>query len=167
MKKIGMKIIVAPIEIKNHFDDLSINIPQVIPESVFEYYCSHYCQASTTGTFPCKVKDTSFHDIQSFKAFVRYVACCHTNSNFYEEHRHYSINSVTFPKSPCDLPLLLTADEYIRKFDGTCLMSEYSSLFPGMQKCFLHPAFFDLNLDRNYFSSCTQVTIWIIRTKIN
>ena len=149
LKKIGMTITVAPIEIKNHFGNLSRSIPQATPESVFEYYSSHYYQASTTGTFPCKVKDSRFHNMQSFKAFVRYVACCQTNINF--RHQIESINVVTFPMSPCNLPLLLTADEYIRKFDGTCLMSEYSSLFPGMQKCFLHPAFLDLNLDQNYF----------------
>ena len=142
LKSIGLGITVAPIKIKQHFDDLSYIIPLATRDTVFDYYSEHSKQASTTGTFPCKIEETKFESATIFKSFVKYLT---------KAVDQQSDDISQFPRSPVGMPLLLTADGYIRCFGAKCISSSFSRLFPKVQNLFLHSDFLDLRLDRNYF----------------
>ena len=77
LKSVGMKLTAAPIAIKKHFDNVSINIPEVTPENVFEYYTLHSHQACCSGKFPCMVTKSKFRDVDSFKTFIKFVTSGH------------------------------------------------------------------------------------------
>ena len=133
---IEMHITCAPYKVfralKNVCSPLSIT-----PLSVFNFFTKHY---SMMLTLPCKLEDTPFKSVQDFKLLLQYLL---------------NEKSGEFPKSPFDQPLLLTADNYLRKFSEQkkVLVSHHHKLFSSSLDEFLHPDLIDLQLSGDYYQS--------------
>ena len=157
LKAIGMKLTVAPIVIKKHFQAVSTDIKEATPENVFDYYTLYSYQAGYKGSFPCLVTKSKFVNVESLQNFIKYIACGQESIRevrVQEANRIETTKTVAiFPKPPLGFPLLLTADGYIRVFNENNLpiKSDFSGLFPNMLRLFLHPNLLDVGLDQQYF----------------
>ncbi len=157
LKAIGMKLTAASADIKEHFEEVSINIPEATEDEVFKYYSHFYNQISPTGKFPCPIHDSKFKEVKMFKTFIQFIAHCKSNvqikSRESEEHTETVKTIISFPQSPHDVPVILTADGCIRQYNegGPVIRSKFSPLFPKKSDCFLHPDLLDLELDETYF----------------
>ena len=156
LKAIGVNITAAPLFIMKHFESVSIDIPEASPENVWTFYEQHFDQASSSRKFPCHITKTNFKEIHLFKLFLKYLASNEEKvmvmDNEYEKEGDAK-TIISFPHQPYNIPLLLTADGYIRNFaeNSKVTCSEYSGLFPNMLDCFLHPDLLDLGLQESYF----------------
>ena len=147
LKKIGIQLTVAPIYIQWHLsesvsDPSESKLPLATPESVFQYYCQYYMNIG--NTFPCPVSDSVFGSVDRFITFVKYIV--------QEEHLENGTFS-KFPKSPNDIPLLLTANSMLCMFSDSdkVISSKFANIFSSCGENFLHLEMFKLKLIPNYF----------------
>ena len=146
LKRIGMKLTAAPMWIKDHFSEVELELPQAIPDTVFEYFCRFYHQISHNSTFPCHIKDTSFLNPNDFLTFTEFIVK-QVHHEDYGTHREFPDPGLF------DFPLLLTADEQLRVFsqDSKVIVSNYSYLFKKSSDKFLHPDMIKVKYDPSYF----------------
>ena len=144
LKKIGIQLTAAPIAIQRHFSDIQVSLPLASPEKIFEYYCSYYTLMSEK--FPCPITETKFESDTNFIKFVRYIV---QETHFEEIAGTY----FKFPQSPTGIPLLLTADDKLRKFpdDDRVICSKFAQLFMDCSDRLVHPEMYKLNLVPEYF----------------
>ena len=128
-----------------------MELPIASRQSVYKYYSSFYQQASETD-FPCHVRNTAFQSTDNFKKFTEYLLVPKSEPTAIPTVR-FIPGSKVFPEPPFGLPLLLTADEQLRKFDeqNKVIKSGYVRLFPKCQESFLHPDMLNMNYVAAYF----------------
>ena len=147
LERIGMNLVAAPLRLQKHFANLDTKVELPIPsrQSVYEYYSSFYQQVSETG-FPCHIRSTAFQSTNNFIKFTEY---------FIPESTAVTLNpqNKAFPESPFGLPLLLTADEQLWKFDeqNKVIKSSFVNLFPKCRESFLHPSMLKFPYMPTYF----------------
>ena len=133
-RKIGMQITEAPMWLYEHFLDLQKKLYMITRQSVYAYYSQFHSQILSYSDNP-EITDTKFGSVQKFKLFTKYV--CHEME-------------LQFPDN---IPLLLTADCHLRKFDvhNKAIRTEFSELFSDSKKRFLHPELMDVSYKNDYF----------------
>ena len=149
LRRLGILFTAAPPWIQQHFSSLEVDIPQASPDAVFEYFSKNSCQANrVSGKFPCELQDTAFEDDGSFKTFVRYI----TKKEIVEDDEN-PYSCTVFISSPFNLPLLLTADGFLRVFTDNqkVIASSHCGIFSSESERFLHPELLELKLDPKYF----------------
>ena len=149
LRRLGILFTAAPPWIQQHFSSLEVDIPQASPDAVFEYFSKNSCQANrVSGKFPCKLQDTAFEDDGSFKTFVQYI----TKKEIVEDDEN-PYSCTVFISSPFNLPLLLTADGFLRVFTDNqkVIASSHCGIFSSESERFLHPKLLELKLDPKYF----------------
>ena len=142
LNNIGMRLTEAPILVYEHFLNQQIGLCRVTKRAVFQYYSRFSSQVFSSGSLkPEHINDTKFGSVENFKVFTKYIMT--QNESFCFE----------FPTSPFNLPLLLTADEYLRCFHkrSKAIRTEFSELFSGSKDRFLHPEMMDVVYDKDYF----------------
>ena len=153
LESIGLQLTRTPLVIRKHFLSLNIELPEVTRESVFQYYSEFHQQVLETGDFPCQISDTTFKSVDHFQLFTQYLL---------HKSRDIQYHGYTeFPKEPFGLPLLLTADKQLRRFDqdNMVICSPHYKIFPHSRDKFLHPAMLKLNYVLKYFI-CESDTNW-------
>ena len=155
LESIGMNLSAASIRFRDHLSNCretgerhghKIELPPTASSlTAFEYYSMFYQQVAPTGQFPCHIKDSAFQSVEKFQKFTKYVLKESAEKKLYEYKE--------FPSSPDGLPLLLTADEKLRKFDmeDKVITSHYSKLFTDNKERFLHPAMLGVAYIHQYF----------------
>ena len=145
LEAVGMKITLAPFKIRNYIND-AVNegenkCPEISPSSVYTYYTQFYSQV-TSNQFPCDIAATTFHSVNNFKIFTRYILDKSTSSDFEE-----------FPDTPFGYPLLVTADGKLRKFDqnNKAFFSHFVEHFRQSAAYFVHPDLLDIQYSKAYF----------------
>ena len=146
---VGMLITPAPMRIrrylKNELNGKDARCPEICPNSVYNYYTLFSSQIlSLSSTFPCEVQSTMFKCVLSFKLFTQYILNCLMTTDS---------KNLEFPKPPFGYPLLLTADNKLRRFDADnkVIHSHFVDLFPMSSYHFLHPKFLDIQYSKKYF----------------
>ena len=145
LEAIGMKITLAPFKIRSYINDAvsegENECPEISPSSVYTYYTQFYSQV-TSNQFPCDIAATTFHSVNNFKIFTRYVLDKSTSSDFEE-----------FPGTPFGYPLLVTADRKLRKFNqnNKVIFSHFVEHFRQSAAYFVHPDLLDIQYSRAYF----------------
>ena len=151
LERIGMNLAAAPLRLQRHFADLEtkVELPIASRQSVYKYYSNFYQQVSETG-FPCNVENTAFQSTDNFKKFTEYLLTPEPTAIPAVGFIH---RPKVLPGPPFGLPLLLTADEQLRKFDeqNKVIKSGYVQLFPKCQESFLHPDMLKMNYVATYF----------------
>ena len=144
LKKMGIQLTAAPIIIQRHFSDIKAILPIATPEAMFTYYCSHYTLMSEE--FPCSIAETKFESVIDFIQFVKYI----TQETHLDEVAGMFFK---FVECPTGIPLLLTADEKLRKFsdDDKVICSKFAQLFMDCCNRFVHPEMYKLSLVPSYF----------------
>ena len=154
LESIGMNLSAASIRFRDHLSNCEkigerhghkIEVPPTASSlTAFEYYRMFHQQVAPLGQFPCHIKDSAFQSMEKFQKFTKYVL-----KESAERPKEYK----EFPSSPDGLPLLLTADEQLRKFDteNKVITSHYSKLFTDNKERFLHPAMLDVAYIPQYF----------------
>ena len=147
----GMVITCAPRSIRAHLSTHGLTLPTTTPRTVFTYY-SEYCEQVLPpgGRFPCDIEDTKFKTVANFSGFLSYIlAKCSTLINGTTAFVFQGPGQ-SFPEG---VPLLLTADQQIRKFDKKALVlaSKFCDLFPDSHNKFLHPDLLPLEMVSEYF----------------
>ena len=146
LKRIGINLTVAPMSVKNHFEDCGINLPTADPVTAYNYYCLHFSQVSEV--FPCPITETHFQSVEDFLKFVKYTL---QPIHLEEEAGIF----MKFPEPPDGTPFLLTSDENLHCFsesEDKVICSEFSMIFAT--ECgdkFLHPEMNKLKLTPDYF----------------
>ena len=139
---IGMTITCAPLNIIDWFHKAAdLNLPTTTACNVFKHYAVFNTQVLLMNrTFPCKIEDTKFVSIDAFKHFLWYILVDHREGH-------------CFVDSPCGLPVLLTADCWVRVYDekDKIFSSKFSHLFPKSHHRFLHPELIELHITDNIF----------------
>ena len=153
IRNIGMRLTEAPTWLYKHFLDRDKALCTVTRQSVFTYYSQFYRQVfsadqllSTYSDGPELVTETKFGSVRQFKTFTEYVL-----EPSYSEDTHF--RCLQFLHAPLNIPLLLTADGCLRKFDwnNKAIRSEFSSLFAESRDKFLHPELMDVKYVKDYF----------------
>ena len=122
LEDLGMKLTLAKSFLQDHLNEaIKVSDQKILttsPDTVFEYYCKFCAQASHSGHFPCAINESVFKNVATFKMFTEYLLKKSGSS--------LSISAVgvdtagseelTFPKTPFGHPLLLTADNQLRRF---------------------------------------------------
>ena len=151
LKRLGMQLTAAPCWIREHFAAVEVNIPKITRETVFEYYSSYV----SPDSFPCKIADTPFRNVQSFKLFVQYVV-----EKMFQTKGSKTVSFAQFQSDPFGLPLLLTADGFLRVFDknNKVLSCRFSKIYdnPKCMRYFLHPDMLSFNFNREYFVQSSE-----------
>ena len=167
LESIGMNLSVASIRFRDHLSNCGerhghkIELPPTASSpTAFEYYTMFHQQVAPMGQFPCHIKDSAFQSVEKYRKFTKYVL---KESTERLSHREYILEDSAerlshkdykeFPSNPGGLPLLLTADEQLRRFDmeNKVIRSHYSKLFTDNQERFLHPAMLDMAYIPQYF----------------
>ena len=148
LKRIGINLTAAPMFVRHHFGDCSIQLPLADPVNAYNYYCSYFFQVCEK--FPCPITETQFQSVKDFLKFINYIM----KRDYVEEESEGSIKFYSkFPDSPNGIPLLLTSDENLRYFsEEKVICSEYSVIFAA--ECgdqFLHPEMCKLRLTPDCF----------------
>ena len=146
LEAIGMKLTSAPFKLRRYLNDViqeeANKCPSISPDTVYAYYTQFVLQI-TSGRFPCDIDSTSFTSVENFKIFTRYIL------------QRSTVEVLEFPSPPFGYPLLLTADEKLRKFDqhNKVIFSHFadSELFPNSMASFVHPALLDIEYSKEYF----------------
>ena len=139
----GMRLTSARSALQYNLNDVlkksndELKFKKINPETVFDYYCEYFAQACFKCQFPCPVTDSIFKSVHVFKIFTKYL-----------------LNCFVFPKQPFGHPLLLTADNLLRRFDEAkkVLKSNYLHLFPECPEYFLHPEMAKIVCSDAYFA---------------
>lgn len=142
---IGMTITCAPLKIIYLFHKAAadMNLPTTTACDVFKHYAASSSQVLPKDcTFPCKIEDTKFKSIGAFKHLLWYILEDHI-----EGHHHCFVDSC------CGLPVLMTADCWVRIYDekDKIFASTFSHLFPKSLHRFLHPELIDLRITDKLF----------------
>ena len=152
-RRLGILLTDAPCWIWKHFKFVSVIIPEAKPLSVFEYFSKHSSEA--IHTVPCKIKDSVFKDVDSFKCFIKFITYDDlvTLKNSPGEDKTYLCRRFTSEPPPFGLPLLLTADGVLRALneDDKVISSVFWEVFSFKLDKFLHPHLHELKLDPAYF----------------
>ena len=155
LKRLGMLLTVAPWWIHEHFNSIKITIPEATPTSVFQYYSIHF--PKVFQAIPCKIADSVFKDVDSFKTFVKFVSdtfdvlVTDGENNFISKKLKFVVSN-----PPLGLPLLLTADETLRGWAGKneVILSKFCEIFPSKHSKFLHPQLLELHPE--YFLEASE-----------
>lgn len=146
LKRLGILLTAAPEWIRGHFVSVDVLIPEATPMPVFKYFSEHFSQS-----VPCKIKDSVFRDVESFKIFVKFVTVevLVTEKGTTDD----ILMQKKFISKPFGFPLLLTADEVLRELseEDRVISSKYWEIFPSKRNKFLHPHLLELKLDPSYF----------------
>ena len=154
---IGMKLTIASCHIVKYLNESIENpentIKDTSPESVFVYYSNFSSHASISGEFPCAIEDTVFKNVALLRKFTLFLSKVSDTSDLITKE-------VAFPKEPFGCPLLLTADDQLRRFERNAkvLKSSYSHLFPLCLEHFLHPDLLELSYSTDYFLDYTSIS---------
>ena len=146
LQKIGMRLTEAPVLLYRHFCDQNIELCMVTERSVFEYFSKFNSQVfPTASAAPALITETKFESVEDFKVFTKYIL---EPSEDDAKSRQFQ-----FPMSPFGIPLLLTADNHLRKFDSNNkpIQTKFSALFPEISDKFLHPELMDVKYLKDYF----------------
>ena len=156
LRKIGMHLTAAPQLIHEHFLALQVRLPEVTRHSVFTYYAAFHSIVSPTASFPHPITDTKFGSVKKFKAFTNYLLELSNDEETY--------GTCQFPSPPYGIPLLLTADNHLKKFDkkNKTIKSKFSSLFQESSERFLHPEMMDVMYLKDYFLKPSADKSWHI-----
>ena len=156
LRKIGMHLTTAPQLIRQHFLDLQVKLPEVTRHSVFIYYAAFHSNVSPNASFPHSITDTKFGSVKKFKAFTNYLLELSDDVEMY--------GTCQFPSPPYGIPLLLTADNQLKKFDknNKTIRSKFSSLFDESSDSFLHPEMMDVKYLKDYFLKPSAEKHWHI-----
>ena len=159
----GMVVTFAPFRIREQLSSCYLTLPATTPQTVFTYYSLYHDQVLLEGgRFPCDVQDSKFKTTDNFKKFLKYILykCdrCHARTHFCASTEAIGKNEAEHLVFPEGLPLLLTADQEIRKFEKKALVlaSKYYYLFPDSSCRFLHPELLDFKLVSEYFLSAAD-----------
>ena len=147
LRKIGMRLTEAPSLLYEHFSKQDIELCTITVQSVFEYYSQFYSQVfSTDSAEPEPITETKFESVEDFTKFTEFLL---TPNYKYEGEPE----RLQFPDSPFNIPLLLTADEYLRKFDmnNKAIRTQFSGLFTNSRHQFLHPELLGVRYVKDYF----------------
>ena len=132
------------------------------PDTVIEYYCNFCAQASHSGHFPCAIIESVFKNVATFKMFSEYLLQKPVTTLLTSTVRIDTADSkeLTFAKEPFGHPLLLTADNQLRRFqeNGKVLKSSFPHLFPNCLEYFLHPDLAKLCYKSAYFVDCSPLS---------
>ena len=126
-ERIGMQLTEAPNFVYEHltvkvpritrnsvYEHLTVKVPRITRNSVYEYYEKFSEFVSPSESFPCLITATKFKSVERFKQFTEYLLG----------------SSKRFPKLPIGVPLLLTADNQLWKFDiSAAIRTKFSSIF--------------------------------------
>ena len=148
LRRIGMTLTCALNVLHKHCKEFGSLIAK--PEQTFDFYCNFHPRIIEC---PKIVKSTPFKSEQEFATFLKYLMKRCENSLHFE-----------FFKPPYELPLLLTADGYIRHFQENekVLSTVYAELFPNSSSAFLHSDILKLRMSPLYFLQKKEVTfLWI------
>ena len=155
LEDLGMKLTAAENFLQDHLNnaikDGNQKIPTTSPDTVFEYYCKFCAQASHSGRFPCAINESVLKNVATFKMFTEYLL--RKSLNIVPLGAFGIPKELTFPKEPFGHPLLLTADNQLRRFqeNAKILKSNFSHLFPNCLEYFLHPDLTKLCYKSTYF----------------
>ena len=136
----GMLITHAPASIRENFSSCGLALAKISPRVVYDYYKKIHSQERT---FPCDIEKSVFKTISNLKCFLEYILVLNDQKRYFVE-----------PSFPDGMPLVLTADEKIRKFDSTVLIfaCNFCHLFPSStHHRFLHPDLLSLKMAPCYF----------------
>ena len=148
LTRLGMKLTCAYHWIRTHFQEVGLRIPTLSAEEAFRYYSKfHQGILSSSGSFPCHIKQTPFKSIEDFKTFTDYILPQIPDESL-QSHSD-------FPEPAFTLPLLVTADGYLRLFHKDSNMkvirSTSSCLFPKFLQWFLHKTLTGVPYSPKYF----------------
>ena len=159
LRKIGMQLTEAPLFVYKHFLQLEVELSKVTQQDVFKYYSQYHSRH--TGSFkPALISETMFETVEEFKEFTKFIL-------IENENRH-----LVFPELPFNIPLLLTADGFLRMFDlnSKGIRTQFTDLFPNSKHWFLHPEMMDVNYIKDYFlkpqQQCWDVVHSIMSRKL-
>ena len=153
-ERIGMKITCSPKRIRNQFNKVKCDIPEISPENVYEFYIQFYKTFISTH-FPCPIQETPFKCVEDFKSFTKYLLHISPLPIFALTSSAEGFGMNIFPKLPFGYPLLLAADEQLYIFDQSnkILCSKFFEMFPECQNKFLHPELIACSYSSLYFVS--------------
>ena len=153
LRRLGMTLTCASKVLHKHCKEFGSLIAK--PEQTFEFYYKYH---QRIVSYPEIVKSTPFKSEQGFSIFLKYIMKRPDGSLNFE-----------FFKLPYNLPLLLTADTFIRIFneDQKVLCSNHSKLFPNSSSAFLHPAMLALQMSPSYFLQEEEVTLSFVNGILN
>ena len=146
LTRLGMKLTCAFHWIRKHFQEIGLRIPTLSAEEAFSYYSKfHQSILSSSGSFPFHIKQTPFRSMEDFKTFTYYILPPIPDVQSHSD----------FPEPAFELPLLVTADGYLRLFHKDSNMkvirSTSSSLFPKCLQWFLHKTLIGVPYSPEYF----------------
>ena len=142
LKRLGMTLTCAFKILYRHFKEFKPSI--ATPEQTFNFYCKFH---SKIFSCPTPIESSPFQCKEDFAIFLKYIM-------------KFTKFSFEFLKPPYELPLLLTADCHIRKFEETkkVLCSRFYYLFPKSSSAFLHPSLLKLEMSPSYFLQKSNFT---------
>ena len=137
-------------------------IEEIWLKTVDLYYSNNCHQISKNGQFPCLISDTVFRDVCTFKLFSDYLLQTFVSTTDPPDL------PLKFPNEPFGCPLLLTADNQLRRFDKNVkvINSEFSSIFPNSQEFFLHPEMINILYSSEYYLSSSDDESWTLINRI-
>ena len=145
-ERIGMQLTEAPNFVHEHLKE---KVPQITRYTVYEHYAQFYTFVSPNQHFPCLITATKFESVEIFKQFTEYLL---------GSFRSFPKLPFGVPHSklPIGVPLLLTADNYLRKFDkNLAIRTKFSSIFAENSDMFLHSTFIEVIYPDCYFLNCS------------
>ena len=153
LRRLGMTLTCASKVLHKHCKEFGSLIAKA--EQTFEFYYKYHQRIVSC---PEIVTSTPFKSEQGFSIFLKYIMKRPDGSLNFE-----------FFKLPYNLPLLLTADSFIRIFneDQKVLCSNHSKLFPNSSSAFLHPAMLALQMSPSYFLQEEEVTLSFVNSILN
>ena len=161
LRNIGMQLTEASVLVYEHFLNRGKVLFRVTKETVFKYYSRFHSQVfSTVSVKHEPIEDTKFKSVEEFKVFTKYILSSDED------------NYLVYPNTPFKLPLLLTADGYLRHFDKEhkAIRTEFSELFNNSKDKFLHPDMMDIKYDKDYFlkpqRDCWEIVHEIVSCKL-
>ncbi|XP_031565981.1 sacsin-like [Actinia tenebrosa] len=120
---IGFPLVFSASSTFKHFKDASVSVKKVSPDVVIKFLRSPKCKM---GAIPCAIKDSKLKDISNLALLIKYCMSC-----------------VRFVTGLHGLPLLLTEDEVLRRFDidHPIFFTPFLDLVPKQKELFLHREF--------------------------
>ena len=152
LRRLGMTLSCASKVLHKHCKEFGSLIAK--PEETFEFYYKYHQRIVSC---PEIVTSTPFKSEQGFFIFLKYIM----------KRPDSSLNFEFF--MPYNLPLLLTADGFIRILieEKKVLCSDHSKLFPNSSSAFLHPAMLALQMSPSYFLQEEEVTFSFVNGILN
>jgi len=134
--KVGVPIVKASPKIYSHFKEAAATVKTVSPDIVMAFLAK---ATRSIDVLPCSIDNTTFKHASCLKLLIEY---CMKDDNF--------LQRLT------GLPLLLTDDEVLRRFDSNnpVFLTPHSSLLSSQKDLFVHKEFTPL------FSTFPREDLW-------